>query len=201
MTRLAVDDRRRLLVEAAARVVARDGIAEASTRAITTEAGMTRGTFHYCFRSKDELFEELVRMLVKDMIDAALNVWDDGADLATNLRAGIDAIFRTGIADPDGELFSYELTVYALRRTDTAVARNQYDDYSRQATEYLTFVADRAGIRWTLPMDQLARMVAVMVDGSVLNWLADRNSELAAATLGDFAGMLTGLAVPASRSA
>jgi AcrR family transcriptional regulator len=199
MPRLAVDDRRRLLLEAAARVVARGGIAEATTRAITTEAGMTRGTFHYCFRSKDELLEELVRMHVKDMVEAGCAAWDDGAGLAENLRTGMRALMRTGMVDPDRELFTYELTVYALRHPETAtIAAHQYTDYGRQATDYLQFVAARAGIRWTLPMDQLARMFTVAVDGSMLFWLADRESEAAGAALDGFADMIATVAVPSS---
>lgn len=196
MTRIAVDDRRRLLVEAAARVVARDGMAEASTRAITTEAGMPRGTFHYCFRSKDELLEALVRRHVKDMVDAACATWDDRAPLAENLRAGMRAMARVGMGDPGEELLSYELTVYALRRAETAtVARHQYDDYARQAGDYLRFVARRSGATWGQPVDRLARMLVVMVDGTMLQWLADRDTAGAEIQLCGFAEMLASIAV------
>ena len=51
MPRIAVDARRELLVEAAIRVMARDGVAKATTRSIVAEAGMALAAFHYSFRS------------------------------------------------------------------------------------------------------------------------------------------------------
>lgn len=61
MTRMAVDERRRQLTDAAFRVIARDGITAASTRTICAEAGMPQASFHYCFDSKRDLLEELVQ--------------------------------------------------------------------------------------------------------------------------------------------
>ncbi|WP_279106988.1 TetR/AcrR family transcriptional regulator [Gordonia paraffinivorans] len=57
---ISADVRRRLLMDAAMTVMKREGIAAASTRAICQEAGMAHGVFHYCFRSKYELFAALI---------------------------------------------------------------------------------------------------------------------------------------------
>ena len=53
MTRIPVVDRRTALVQAALRVVARDGVAAATTRRIVAEAGMPLASFHYVFASRD----------------------------------------------------------------------------------------------------------------------------------------------------
>ena len=50
VARIPADERRQQLVEAAIRVMARDSVAQATTRAIVGEAGMPLGVFHYCFR-------------------------------------------------------------------------------------------------------------------------------------------------------
>ena len=63
VTRMSVDQRRSLLIEAAINVMARDGVANVGTRAIVAEADMTIGVFHYCFRSKDELVVEVLRSI------------------------------------------------------------------------------------------------------------------------------------------
>jgi AcrR family transcriptional regulator len=197
MPRLAVGERRRLLLAAATRVIARDGLAATSTRAVTAEAGMTKGTFHCCFRSKDELLTELVRTHVKDMIEAARAVWADDRSLAVNLREGIQAMVRVGMDDPGGELFSYELAVYALRQADTAtVAAHQYADYRNQAIDYLRFVADRAAVDWAVELPTLARLFAVMVDGSMIDWLAGRDTEATMASVAAFADLLAAAATP-----
>src|SRR5882762_5619620 len=92
--RLAVAERRRMLIAAAARVMARDGIAQTTTRAITAEAGMPRGSFHYCFRSKDELLRELATTVVGDMVQAAREVWATDRPIEENLKAGLRAIWQ-----------------------------------------------------------------------------------------------------------
>ena len=71
MPRLAVTDRREALVEAALRVMARDGLAAGTTRAVVAEAGMSLASFHYAFASRDELLAELVRRVVGRELAAA----------------------------------------------------------------------------------------------------------------------------------
>lgn len=202
MARLSVTERRTRLLDAAAQVVFRNGVADTTTRAITTEAGMPRGTFHYCFQSKDELLEELVKRHVKDMVEAACTAWHDEKALGENLRAGLQAVLGVGVVNPQEELITYEFTIYALRNDSPATAEGQYADYDRQAAEYLAFVGQRAGVSWSLPMPTLARMFAAFVDGSMLHWLADQNLEATVASLEGFADLLAGLAHPvASASA
>jgi AcrR family transcriptional regulator len=183
-------------LDAATRVAVRDGIADTTTRAITTEAGMHRGTFHYCFQSKDELLEELVKRRVKDMVEAACAAWQDDKSLAENLRAGLRAILGVEKTDPKEEILAYEMTVYALRAESSAMTERQYADYTAQATDYLNFAADRAGIRWALPMPTLARMLATIVDGSMLYWLADQDSQATVLSLDGFGEILAALAQP-----
>src|SRR5580698_2955929 len=69
----SADGRRAELVEAAGRVVARDGIAAATTRRIAEEAGLPQGLVHYWFASKDELLEEVIMTLLRQF-EAATEV-------------------------------------------------------------------------------------------------------------------------------
>lgn len=198
MSRLPVAERRRMLIAAAARVMARVGIAQTTTRAITAEAGMPRGSFHYCFRSKDELLQELIRTGVADMAQAAREVWAPDVPLVDNLRAGLRAIWAWAVERPDEQLVCYELTTYALHDPATAgLARWQYQSYARSADDYLTFIAEQAGIGWAAPAPTLARMLVIMVDGSYLNWLADRDDDTALGVLDSFAEHLATLAIAA----
>src|SRR5882757_371226 len=114
VARLAVAERRRMLLAAAARVMARDGIAQTTTRAITEEAGMPRGSFHYCFRSKDELLRELITVVVGDMVQAARDAPGERGDLLQRLRTGLRALWGSVTEHPDEQLVLYELTTYAL---------------------------------------------------------------------------------------
>jgi len=78
------------------------------------------------------------------------------------------------------------------------MTERQYADYTAQASDYLNFAADRAGIRWGLPMPTLARMLATIVDGSMLYWLADQDSQATVLSLDGFGEILASLAQPAA---
>jgi AcrR family transcriptional regulator len=67
---MSADARRAELLQAALRVMSRDGIAAGTTRAIVAEAGMPLATFHYCFRSRNELLRELITLLTSQEQEA-----------------------------------------------------------------------------------------------------------------------------------
>jgi AcrR family transcriptional regulator len=177
--------------------MARDGIAQTTTRAITAEADMPRGSFHYCFRSKDELLRELITVVVGDMVQAARAARIDGMNAHDSLRAGLRALWESAIEHPDEQLVTYELTTYALRDPSTAqLARWQYESYYQQATDYLAFIADQTGVDWTVPMPTLARLLVTVTDGLCLNWLADRDTTGCGDVLDAFAVQLAAMTRP-----
>jgi AcrR family transcriptional regulator len=61
---------RQRLLDAARRVVLRDGHEGATTRAILEEAGMSAGSLYNYFSSKDELFEVLAEEIVTESVGA-----------------------------------------------------------------------------------------------------------------------------------
>jgi AcrR family transcriptional regulator len=177
--------------------MARDGIAQTTTRAITAEADMPRGSFHYCFRSKDELLRELITVVVGDMVQAARAARIDGMNVCDSLRAGLRALWESAIEHPDEQLVTYELTTYALRDPSTTqLAQWQYESYYRQATDYLAFVADETGVEWTVPMRTLARLLVTVTDGLCLNWLTDRDTTGCRDALDAFAVQLAAMSRP-----
>src|SRR5688500_17091156 len=114
---MSAADRREKLVEAAIRVMTRDGVVKATTRAIAAEAGMPLGVFHYAFRSKAELMAVVTQTIAqqsKTEIDAATlsGATDDPFDLVV---AGLCAYFDHVVAHSDQHLVTYELTTTALR--------------------------------------------------------------------------------------
>lgn len=197
MPRIPAEQRRRALAEAALRVMARDGVAAATTRAIVAEAGMSLSAFHYCFRSKNELLAELVDALVEREMAAALSTLRPGADVNRALRKGLRAYWALVEAAPDEHRVTYELTQYARCSADLAdVPRRQYESYFAGAAAVLRALADTAGVRWSVPVPVLARMLVAVLDGLTLGWLADRDGVQALAVLDRFADQLAGYAEP-----
>jgi AcrR family transcriptional regulator len=62
------DMTRRRFLEAAAKVVAREGYPKTSIAKITDEAGMASGSFYYYFRNREELLDQLLPALGKELV-------------------------------------------------------------------------------------------------------------------------------------
>lgn len=83
------DQTRQRLLEAAAVVIAKQGLAATSVEDIAAHAGYTRGAFYSNFTSKNDLFIELLRLDhadiqqgLQDILDAGLSIEDMQKKLA-----------------------------------------------------------------------------------------------------------------------
>jgi len=199
MARLSAAERRTALVQAALRVIDRDGVHAASTRAIVAEAGMPLASFHYAMRSRDELIREVIASVVAGERAAAVASLTPGADLRATVRAGFQAYFDLVVASPSHEQAMFELFHYSLRTEELAdLPRLQYENYHALAREVLHAGAELTGMRWVVPVDEVARLVVVLTDGITLAWLADRNADAAARTIELATDTITALATPDS---
>ena len=196
MARVTAEDRRKQLVAAAFRVIGRDGFARATTRAICTEAQAPLAAFHYCFASKQELLTELTNQTLADLAAARADGTHIRGGVAESLRATLRYYWQTVEDDPGRESVLMALTQHVLGDPGLAgVAEHQYAAYHRIARETLEEIGAGCGIAWTLPVEQLARMLVVVTDGVTLAWLVDHDSTAAVAALDAFA---VGLAIYAT---
>ena len=187
MGRVGSAERRAALVRAALRVIDRDGVHAATTRMIVAEAGMSLASFHYAFRSRDEMMRELVAFVVQDEQRVSLEALDPDADIRSAVRAGMQAYFELLRAHPSREQALQELVQYSLRTPELEhLPRAQYASYFHTARVLLERGAENAGVQWSLPIEQLARILIAITDGLTVAWLADRDDE-AADLLIDFA--------------
>jgi AcrR family transcriptional regulator len=160
------------LVDAALRVIAREGVQGATTRKIADEAGVPLGTVHYWYAGKAELLADVIRVVIA-RIQRAVDSTDRAHDgSAADARMGLHAAWVEIVGDdPGAQLGMYELTTLALRSADMrGLASEQYRSYrhlaARSVAEVFTALdADRAEL--------LAELIAVTFDGLCLAWLAD----------------------------
>ena len=175
MARISAADRREQLVAAAIKVMTRDGVVKATTRAIAAEAKMPLGVFHYAFRSKAELMAVVTQTIAqqsKAEIDAA-TLSGETDDLHALVVAGLTAYFEHVVAHSDAHLVTYELTTTALRdRRLVDVAKRQYDYYLEENEKLLAAVAELMDMEFTEPLPVISRYVFSVMDGLALNWLA-----------------------------
>lgn len=188
MPRIAVDERRELLVDAAIRVMVRDGVAKATTRSIVAEAGMALAAFHYSFRSKQELLENVIETITGHTLDLAVERLGAEGGVADKVRAALDSYWQHLTANPGEHRVTYELTQYALRHPGLAtVAKRQYEAYIEGASRLIDSLAQSADVTWTAPVPVIARYLIAVMDGLTLLWLNEGDDASARAAL-DLAG-------------
>ncbi|MEU1034648.1 TetR/AcrR family transcriptional regulator [Streptomyces mirabilis] len=181
---MAASDRRAELLEAAIRVMTRDGVAKATTRAIVNEAGMTLGAFHYCFDSRAQLLERVTETLTERYVAEVRGLFAPHRDIRDSVLDSLHAFWKGFEANPGEHQISYELTQYALRNPGFEnIARRQYEIFLAAFASLLELAADNAGIEWAQPVPILARYVHSVIDGLNMTWLVDRNSDHSQAVL------------------
>lgn len=203
MPRVSADVRRDLLVEAAIRVMVRDGVAKATTRSIVAEADMPLGAFHYCFRSKEELLNHVIEAIAGHTLDRAMAALEQPGTLEERLVGALDAYWKHLVENPDEHRVTYELTSYAVRQPGLEhMARKQYENYIQAFTTVLESLTVNAEVTWATPVPVLARYATAMVDGLTLLWLNEGgDDDLARAALGKAMEFLLGQAVPNPKAA
>jgi AcrR family transcriptional regulator len=156
------DARRLSLIEACARVLARDGASGASVRAIALEAGVSPGLIGHYFASIDALYAATYEE-VETRTNAALDAARDaaGTDPRTRLEAFVTASLAAPIAT--GELLATWIAFWSLVRTRPAIA-SQHDAQYGSFRERLEELLGNCG----LPLAkrrQSAIAIAALVDG------------------------------------
>jgi AcrR family transcriptional regulator len=164
--RRSVDERREQLIDATLGIIASDGLAAATTRRITDEAGLALGAFHYAFRSKDEL----LRAVIQRFTDEITGVMDEVTVAKDDMPSAVEAIIR-GLWDyaerfPEQQLAQYELTIHALRDPDMRELASWY--YDRIVDIVVHALDGVAGAPDGQDRVELARFLVAALDGLIL---------------------------------
>lgn len=181
MARMPAAERRSALARAALAVAARDGVAATSTRAIVAEAGMPLASLHYAAGSREELLRDVVGLVVDGEREAAAaRLALDAPTVRDAVRSALGGYLDLVRADPGREQAMLELTLHARRSSALAdLPGAQYAAYRATVSELLIEAAERYRIRWSRPVDDLARLVVALTDGVTLAWLADADDAAA----------------------
>lgn len=171
------DERRGEILQAAIRVLAREGLAEATTRKIAAEAGVNQAMLGYYFGGKDELLlavlQEMMR-LTGEIARAAVPT-DRGPREA--FASALTAFWAHVEEAPELQVMQYELTLYALRRPASAwLARQQYAGYAAVVEALVREVYAAAGQTPAIPAEELARFLVGGLDGMILQFVSDRDT-------------------------
>jgi AcrR family transcriptional regulator len=157
---------RRCLLEAAGRVFARRGLAQASVDEVAADAGFTKGAVYANFGSKEELFLEMLATRFAqrlDEMDRALST--DEPPEAQARAAGQDFIDSIS-GDPEWALLFFEAALYAARNEAFRVQwLERYAAMRQRMAELLRHRTEAGDFDPGVPFDELATMISAMANG------------------------------------
>ena len=179
---VATEEKRRLLLDAAVRVFARDGFHTSRVGAVTDEAGVAHGLLYHYFSSKDELLETIFRETWSALLAALREVEESDAPATEQLRLVAAIVLRTWRRDPD-------LVRVLVREVTRSPHLGKEIDEIEQAFAAIERIVARGQRRGELRAELDARLVAVIVYGAldeiltgwVLGQLPDGEEDVAAA--------------------
>ncbi len=94
---MARRDSRAALVDAAAALFAQQSYAETSVQDVCEAAGVTKGSFYYHFRSKEEVLYEIYARMFRVQLSDLEEVSSSDAAVIEKLRAVADGVVRSSI--------------------------------------------------------------------------------------------------------
>ncbi|NWF30313.1 TetR/AcrR family transcriptional regulator [Streptomyces sp. PKU-EA00015] len=108
------------LYEAAVTLIAEQGFSATTVDEIAERAGVAKGTVYYNFKSKTELFEELLRFGVGLLTTSLQRAADETAERGGTKVEALDAMIRAGLVFIDRYPAFTQLYVAELWRTNRA---------------------------------------------------------------------------------
>ena len=168
---MPVSERREQLIDAAIRVISRDGMAGATTRRIAEQAGAPQASLHYSFADKEELFSAVIAHGVEQTY---WRVARRAAEPRGGLRvavAGYPEMFRAwALADPDLMAAQYALLTWLLRTDRKAEAEKVYLRYFDGLLPVLLAAATDS--EQDVDLRKLARLATGAADGMILQLIS-----------------------------
>lgn len=174
MAHLPAEERRRQIIEAAVRVIGREGVAGATTRRIADEAKANLGTLHYTFRGKEDLFDSVFTYCWEVTGEVFEEVIVEGSGMESAATAVLDRYAALALADPALLAAQYHLLTWSFT---TEVGREIADRTYRGMDELVVRALDRGRSDDEPTGNELAiaRMIIALLDGVCLRYLVSRS--------------------------
>jgi len=171
VARMSAQARREQLVEAAIKVMSKEGLERTTTRRIAEEAGVPHGGFHYAFRDKNELLTSVVAAVTMGVEHVLRDAVDPSRGLADAIHDGLHAFWEHVISDDGLQLMQYELTIFC-RRTEGFewLAEWQYTRYTTAALEVFTAAAAHDADPPDIDVGELTHFLVAAMDGLVIQY-------------------------------
>ncbi|WP_377322918.1 TetR/AcrR family transcriptional regulator [Pimelobacter simplex] len=160
--------RREALLDAAVRLLARDGVGALTHRSVAAEAGTTHGNARYYFGTLDQLLDEALRRLADRQIAEVRAVFEELPDVDVAQRVDrLTSYLMTALTDDrDSAIARYELFLGVARRPALRASLDAWGTTQRAA-----FAGELRGAGVADPEAAAADLLTA-VNGLVLEHLA-----------------------------
>ncbi|GLZ46517.1 TetR family transcriptional regulator [Actinomycetospora sp. NBRC 106375] len=129
--------KRAQIVDAARDVLAREGIAACTARAVADASPLTKSAIHYYFRDVDEIVDLAVAAHLQAMLDGLRTLAARHDDPEQRLRVVLEAYLQTFAERPHAAFLWFEHWIATARRGDTGPTRRMLDEVEALLGELL----------------------------------------------------------------
>jgi AcrR family transcriptional regulator len=196
MSRVLAAEHRSAIVAAAIRLMAREGVAAASTRKVAAEAGVAQATIHYVFGTKTGLYRGVLEAVSANLVQAVEAGLEPPSQWAEQAEGAARAVWEITEANPSTALLLVELTAYALRHDELRdLAEGLYDTYQRLAENVVQVLLENSDRELRIPVEEVARLAVAGLNGVVLSFLVHGDRDRARRDVENLVDSLTATAV------
>ncbi|MEV6975100.1 TetR/AcrR family transcriptional regulator [Kitasatospora sp. NPDC093806] len=172
MAHVPASERRPQLVQAAIDLMAREGIAAGSTRAIAAELGVAQATVHYTFGTKKDLYRAVIEQLTSEVIAQVRASAPAEGPFGEQIRTMVYALWDSTVGESDKCALMNEFAALAMRDPDLQeIMRALQHEMESTATELLTGLSAAHAQPLALPAHEIAVHFLAGFDGLTERYL------------------------------
>ncbi|MEM9073267.1 MAG: TetR/AcrR family transcriptional regulator [Myxococcota bacterium] len=162
------------IVQAAIRVLAKQGYARTSLMDIAREAGMSKGAVHYHFPTKEALIQVVLKTACDAVQARTIEAWGVGNQPFVSLRKSLETLWGVRATRTDEALVVADLLAQALYDDKLRPQLAEYYELAAtQIRDYLLPQLTAAGIEPAIDPAILPRIVIGLLDGLVMQAFVD----------------------------
>ncbi len=162
------------IIDAAIRVLARQGYARTSLLDIAKEAGMSKGALHYHYPTKEALIHTVLETACNVVQARTMKAWSPSDNPFEALRKSLDALWAARAERTDEALVVADLL--ALSLYDDSLRPKLAEFYqlgADQIRDYLERNLMSLGLESRISLGMLPRVVMGLLDGMVMQAFVD----------------------------
>ncbi len=162
------------IIDAAIRVLARQGYAKTSLLEIAKEAGMSKGALHYHYPTKEALIHAVLETACNAVQSRTMQAWSPSDNPFEALRKSLEELWATRAERSDEALVVADLLALSLYdETLRPKLAEFYELGAQQIRAYLEQNLISLGLQPRISVEILPRIVMGLLDGMVMQAFVD----------------------------